>query len=259
MRRRFSPSSTLRRIITLSAMNSSTPNRATGSVVLGAFRGEQRRDAHRLQRPRDAEQLAAHDRLIGELREHRAERIDRHALRVHALDRALDAREQRAEVEAPTFDGLDVRDRATRRRPRTALALPRREIPPEAAHVLCGCRRSIPRTSRARRAGPLRCRRRGTASASAVLPLPAVPETSVVRCFGRPPFAMTSKLAIPVGSFSTSSIGRRVVGAVSAVSMVSSMAPAGSQVGERSVPGHAAHRRELRARGELRLCRTGRR
>ena len=30
VRRRFSPSSTLRRIITLSAMNSSTPNRATG-------------------------------------------------------------------------------------------------------------------------------------------------------------------------------------------------------------------------------------
>jgi hypothetical protein len=30
VRRRFSPSRTLRRIMTLSAMNSSTPNRATG-------------------------------------------------------------------------------------------------------------------------------------------------------------------------------------------------------------------------------------
>jgi hypothetical protein len=38
--------------------------------------------------------------------------------------------------------------------------------------------------------------------ANTVLPLPAVPEISVVRCLGRPPFATTSKLAIPVLSFS---------------------------------------------------------
>ena len=44
----------------------------------------------------------------------------------------------------------------------------------------------------------------GTAgSGKTVLPLPAVPDTRVVRFFGRPPLAMMSKVVIPVGSFST--------------------------------------------------------
>ena len=36
--------------------------------------------------------------------------------------------------------------------------------------------------------------------ARTVLPLPAVPETRVVRFCGSPPLAITSKLAMPVGS-----------------------------------------------------------
>src|SRR4051812_27487531 len=52
--------------------------------------------------------------------------------------------------------------------------------------------------------------------ANTVLPLPAVPDTSVVRFFGNPPFAITSKLSIPVGSFSIASLELSVV----AVAMV---------------------------------------
>jgi len=40
-------------------------------------------------------------------------------------------------------------------------------------------------------------------TAKTVLPLPAVPEINVVRFFGSPPLAMTSRLEIPVRSFST--------------------------------------------------------
>jgi hypothetical protein len=48
-------------------------------------------------------------------------------------------------------------------------------------------------------------------TANTVFPLPAVPDSSVVRFTGSPPFAMTSKLAIPVGSLRT---GERLVSSV---------------------------------------------
>ena len=104
-------------------------------VIIRTLGGEDRRHLHPLERRRDPEQLAAHDRLIRELREYRAERIHRHALRSDLLDGVLHPREQRAEVEAAALDRLDTGIRRRIDERQATRSLPLLEIPPEAAHV----------------------------------------------------------------------------------------------------------------------------
>ena len=77
VRRRTSSWSVLRRMMTLSETNSSTPYRETCAVLLQALGGDDGRDAHPLERRGDPEQLVADGRVVVELGEDAAQRIER--------------------------------------------------------------------------------------------------------------------------------------------------------------------------------------
>src|ERR1041385_1405093 len=112
-------------------------------IIQRALSGEQRGDAHSLERRGDAKQLASHDGLIGELRKHRAERIDGDSLRVDLLHGVLHAGEQRPQIERAAFDDLHLRIGRGIDERELSLALPLREIPSEASHVRSDVRRGF--------------------------------------------------------------------------------------------------------------------
>jgi hypothetical protein len=178
------------------------PEPGDRAVVLGALRRHHRGDAEVLQGGRDAEQLAPHDRLIGELAEHRAQRVDGDPLRGHLPHRVLDPRQQRAEIEAAALDRLDLRIRGGVHQREPTFLLPLRQIPAEARMF---CRMSRGDSSKVTKTPFLTGRdaRGQELHANTVLPLPAVPERRVVRFCGSPPSAIRSKLAMPVASFRT--------------------------------------------------------
>ena len=110
-------------------------------VIVGSFRRQHRGHSHRLQRRGNSEKLAPHHRLIRELREHSAERIDGDSLRLDFFHGVVHARDQRPEVEAARFYRVDVRVRRSINECELAFRLPRRQIPAEAAHVPADVRR----------------------------------------------------------------------------------------------------------------------
>jgi hypothetical protein len=185
-------------------MNSSTPKRAIGAVVLGALRRHDRRHAHRF----SADAMRNSSRRTSDWSWNWLNMAPSESMETRVaptlLHGVLHARQQRAQVEAAALDDLDLGDPATRRRWRARRPAPTAARSQPKLRMFCRMSRgdsskvtktpcspaAMPGREELHREDRLAAARRAR-------------DSSVVRCIGSPPSAIMSKLAIPVGSFWT--------------------------------------------------------
>ncbi len=176
-------------------------------LALAALAGDDRGDALVLQPAKQAAQLRAQERLVGEAAEEGLERVEHHALGADRVDGKPEPQEQALEVVLAGFlDLACARCGRGRRRscPRRSSSRGRsRASARSATRSSCVSSKAMNTPGSSNSSAP----RSRNSMASSVLPQPAAPQTRVGRPRGRPPNVISSRPAIPVGAFANAPRG----------------------------------------------------